>query len=156
MPRGRRRAGPRQLAAAAHRGQRVLHFLAEVFAFFDPRSSTDWSAPWLDSQLLAYCRSNDFVRWLLIGIVFGLMRGRIQLALGHRKETFCFNWFVHCCPFTAICAFCQEARAVKASWIANGGHPIVAPQRPITATVPSSFTIHNQGTPGLHIDRALS
>lgn len=61
-------------------------------------------------------------------ILYGRNRSQLQVALG-QPDAGCVNYilyapcFAACC---ATCALCQEARAVKGRWVANGRQPLTS------------------------------
>lgn len=80
----------------------------------------------------------------LYGCMLGGSRSEIQRQLGAsddpvNKRNYCF--FTCCCPLVLLCALCQEARAVKARFQANGNRPLIlepslVPIMPLTPLAP--------------------
>ena len=67
--------------------------------------------------------------------VMGSNRTKLKQSLGQSNtEPTCWNYAVYapcvCCLF-GWCATCQESRAVKSRWLANGQQPLGGPQVPL-------------------------
>jgi hypothetical protein len=73
----------------------------------------------------------------------GWNRSKLQTKLGMPNDGF-LN-FIPYLPiivsFCGVCAQCQEGRAVKARWQANGMMPLGAPQMPIQPTTVAYTTM---------------
>ena len=68
-------------------------------------------------------------------VVMGSNRTKLKQSLGQSNtEPECWNYAVYApciCTFFGWCATCQESRAVKSRWLANGQQPLGGPQVPL-------------------------
>ena len=90
----------------------------QIAAFAWPDQLGDW---WMGC--CTYCCCSNLAQCM--GMVSRqVVRDRMAI-----QGDMCQDCCIHCCAHT--CALCQEARAVKARWQANGQQPLGGPQVPL-------------------------